>query len=111
MDEKVKAMVDEFLKNKDVEKLSKDDLDNISGGVTVPDDYVLAGNTRKQMGKFIQTILDTFGPDIAIEVANHFIQTEDWKNFLYMGENAGWLAVNTIYEKQYEAQITGKSVY
>ena len=34
MDNELKAKVEELLKNKDVEKLSKDDLDNISGGVT-----------------------------------------------------------------------------
>ena len=70
MDEKVKAMVDEFLKSKDVEKLSKDDLDNISGGVMSDSErkiLQLYVEDAKKKGLTLEEFLSGFTiPDITI---------------------------------------------
>ena len=102
-------------KDPDVEKLSLDDLDNISGGAAeAPDDYVLYGMTQLEAGRLLQGIVDNFGTDIAISMANAmWCKTTDWERYLRESEgcNAGYYAVFRIWGKGYEAGRTGKTVF
>ena len=72
MDNELKAKVDEILKNKDVEKLSKDDLDNISGGGygILPDGTISINGstpmTRAQFDSMIYAMGESYGADTAI---------------------------------------------
>ena len=57
--------------NPDVKKMSLDDLDGFSGGVTsadIPDDFRIAGLTYYDMGSIMQGVVDSFGIDVAIDV-------------------------------------------
>ena len=105
MDKEIKAKVDEFLKNYDVQKLSKDDLDNVSGGTKeCPVDYIYRGLTCIQAGDILQGIVDAFGMDVAINWANeNWGKTHDWENFMMesKGCNPGRYAAHRIWGLHY----------
>ena len=76
MDNELKAKVDEILKNKDVEKLSKDDLDNVSGGTFSFDPNIemccVNGKmmSAKEFNTLIFSIAQTSGYTIARDMLN-----------------------------------------
>ncbi len=105
MDKDMKAKVDEFLKNHGTRELSLDEMDKVSGGTKeAPLDYKLYGLTQMEAGSLLQGIVDSFGTDIAIDMANTmWCKTPDWETYLRESEgcNAGYYAVSRIWGKGY----------
>ena len=106
MDKEMQAKIDEILKKQGRQQLNPDDLDKVVGGAkTCPDDYKYFGLTWEEAGSILQTLIDNFGEDVAIEFANtQWAKSEQWALFIRAssGSNAGYYAAGMIWGKAYE---------
>ena len=104
MDKEMQAKVEEFVKSYGRRELSLDEMDKVSGGTGSNDDPYeprIAGMTEREMGSLLQAIVDSFGIDVAVDVALTWVKTTDWRTWMEAskGCNEGWYAVGMIFEK------------
>ena len=102
--------------NADVQKISLNELDGLSGGAGSNDDPYeprICGMTREEMGSLLQGIVDSFGIDVAVAVALTWVQTSDWETWLRAsrGCNEGRYAVNMLFEKFAKSGKKGGGVF
>ena len=106
MDKELRAKVEEFLKSKERQKLSLDEMNKVVGG-SYPADYRVNGYTAEEAGGMLQDVYDFFGLDVAeafaIEVFG--VKTNDWRKFMKASasRNAGYYAVSMIWDKGYNS--------
>ena len=68
-------------------QLNEGELEEVVGGASggCPADYEVMGMTADEFGAYLQAIVNEFGIDVAVEVANKWIQTNDWKKYMSSG--------------------------
>ena len=68
-------------------QLNEGELEEVVGGASggCPADYKVMGYTADEFAEYLQAIVNEFGIDVAVEVANKWIQTNDWKKYMSSG--------------------------
>ena len=68
-------------------QLNEGELEQVVGGASggCPADYQVMGMTADEFGAYLQAIVNEFGIDIAVEVAEKWIASNDWQKYMSKG--------------------------